>query len=135
MASVVTLGRNTGKRRKQYPRAIDFVWPKGTARPEGVGRRPRVYLGVMSLEDAETACAKVESLLTSRALNQSPRPEVAAWLAGISADLHAKLAGFGLAEPKEPVPAEGAIRLRQLCARFLRHKRAEVKPRTLALYR
>jgi len=135
MASVVTLGRNTGKKRKQYPRAVDFVWPKGVERPEGVGRRPRIYLGVVSQEDAEYVCGMVECLLASRVLNQSPRPEVSAWLTGISDDLYAKLAGFRLCQAREPSAQNAPIRLRQACARFLRHKRPDLKPRTLDLYR
>jgi integrase len=135
MASVVTLGRKTGKRRKQYPRAIDFVWPKGVERPEGVGRRPRIYLGVMSREDADTVRGWVESLISCRALNQSPRPELAAWLSGISDDLYGKLAALGLTDARESRPGHGTVRLRRVCARFLWHKRSEVKPRTLVLYR
>ncbi len=113
MASIVKLGKG-----KNPPRAIDF---KNTT-----GKRDRVRLGIVTHDDAEECCRRVEKLLTAKRFNQSPDTPTAEWLAGVSDDIHARLARFGLCEPRVPVNA--APMLGEWLTKYIDQRRSELKP-------
>ncbi len=77
----------------------------------GVGRET-LRLGSLPPRAAERFRDKVEALAACRRLNQTPDPEVVAWLVGLSNDAYRGLAHAGLVDPREPlvnVPTLGAF--------------------------
>ncbi len=88
MASVVN---DPGGRRR-----ILFVDPNG--------KRPAIRLGKMSERDANSIARHVEALVTAKRSGQPIRPQTAAWLAEIGADLYEKLAAVGLVVSRESKP-------------------------------
>ena len=95
MASVVKLGMG-----KQPPRAIDFTHDN---------KRKRIRLGVVSREDANQVCRLVEKLVACKSLNTAPDSDVIHWLAGLSDEIHRRIADKGLTEPRNPPPASPTL--------------------------
>ena len=118
MASITRLGKG-----KQPPRAIDFV-----DSTDG-GKRKRIRLGVVGHRDAVEAKHRIEKLLNARVLNQSIDQETAVWLAGVSDDIHEKLAKAGLCEPRIPEPTSPT--LREWVETLLSEKQHGLKPTSL----
>ena len=100
MASIVKLGKG-----KHPPRAIDFN--------NTTGKRDRLRLGIVTHDDAEECCRRVEKLLTAKRLNNSPDAPTAEWVAGVSDDIHEKLARFGLCLPRVPKNAAPTLKRNQ----------------------
>ena len=92
MASIVKLGKG-----KQPPRAIDFVGLDG--------KRKRIRLGIVTLEQARQAKLRVEKLVAAKKLNQTPDSETVTWLRGVSDKLHDRIARVDLCPPREPTSA------------------------------
>ena len=92
MASIVKLGKG-----KQPPRAIDFVGLDG--------KRKRIRLGIVTLEQTRQAKLRVEKLVAAKKLNQTPDSETVTWLGGVSGRLHDRIARVGLCPPREPTSA------------------------------
>jgi integrase len=112
MASIVKLGKG-----KSPPRAIDF---KNTT-----GKRDRLRLGIVSHDDAQEACRRVEKLLAAKRLNQSADGPTLEWVAGVSDEIHERLARFGLCRPrveKNIVPT-----LQEWVAKFIEQRKPELK--------
>ena len=113
MASIVKLGKG-----KNPPRAIDFN--------NTTGKRDRLRLGIVTHDDAEECCRRVEKLLTAKRLNNSPDTPTAEWVAGVSDDIHVRLARFGLCEPR--VPFNAAPTLGEWLTKYIDQRRSELKP-------
>ncbi|MBI1314106.1 tyrosine-type recombinase/integrase [bacterium] len=120
VASITKLGSG-----KQPPRAIDFV----DADENGRRKRKRVRLGIVTHREALEAKLRIEKLLTAKRLNQSIDAETAAWLAGVSDDIHEKIARHGLCEPRVPEPT--CPTLREWIDTFLDEKQHTVKASSL----
>ncbi len=79
---------------------------------------------------AETVASHLEHIASRRRHNQTPSPEVDAWLAAIDGKLHARLAGFGLVDPRAAdVPATDKKLLGPWVAEFIA-KRKSLKEST-----
>ena len=115
MASVVTL-----KKGKRPIRRIDFV-----DRTDG-GRRKSIRLGAVNLKKAGEAKSHIEKLLNAKILNMSIDQETAAWLAGISDDIHERIARTGLCDSRERPSA--APSLSEFCQKYLKQRKPELKP-------
>ncbi|NQV27744.1 MAG: hypothetical protein HQ518_25630, partial [Rhodopirellula sp.] len=98
MASITKLGKG-----KQPARAIDFVDPTDNR------KRKRIRLGIVQHRDAVEAKHRIEKLLTARCLNQSIDSETAMWLAGVSDEIHERIARAGLCLPRKPVPTSPGL--------------------------
>ncbi|MEZ6140844.1 MAG: site-specific integrase [Zavarzinella sp.] len=95
----------------------------------GDGTRKTIYLGKVTIKDAQGIQRHVEEILSSGASGQPMAMDTANWLARIDQKWHAKLAGVGLVEPKE-------VRTMQL-GDFLKEfilSRPDVKPATLEVW-
>ena len=119
MASIVKLGKG-----KQPPRAIDFVDPSDN------GKRKRVRIGVVSLDDAKEFKRRIEKLLTAKILNQSPDTETAVWLNGLADTLYDRVAKQGLAQHRRGTNSAG-MKLGNFVDRYVEQRRNEVKPASL----
>ena len=119
MASVVKLGRG-----KQSPRAIDFI-----DEVDGERVRPRLRLGVVTHDFAEKVCRRVESLVSTKRLNQEIQPELAAWLAGLPVTLYDKLARFQLCPPRNP--ESDAPMLGEWMAKYIDQRGSDLKPASI----
>ncbi|MEZ6141713.1 MAG: hypothetical protein R3B84_14165 [Zavarzinella sp.] len=67
----------------------------------GDGTRKTIYLGKVTIKDAQGIQRHVEEILSSGASGQPMAMDTANWLARIDQKWHAKLAGVGLVEPKK----------------------------------
>lgn len=76
-------------------RRLLFVMPDGT--------RKSIRLGAIPKKLANDVKAKVEALVSAKALGLSIDNETAAWVAKISPELHDKLATVGLLVPRQSV--------------------------------
>ena len=133
MASIVTLGRikaiKGGRLPKRWKRAIDFTIERG-------GMVKRVHLGLVDMEEANRFAERIEGLVSCHRMHQAPLPELAAWLGGLSDDMHDRIARTGLIAPKVPVaPKEAAPRLFKFMERFVAAVEPSVKPNTARLLR
>ena len=90
------------------------------------GDRRTVRLGKVGLEPARRFKTKLEALLSSRITGSSPDVETSAWLAGLSDIMHAKLAGVGLVDPREPAPV--APTLGAWLDKYIGQREGELKP-------
>lgn len=113
MASLIKTSRG-----KMPGRAVQFTDPEG--------RRRTIRLGPIGLEPAREFKRKVESLLSWSIANRSPDPQTAAWLAGISDKMHAKLVIVGLADPRESSPTLGAW-----LDKYIGQRTADLKPSSI----
>jgi len=117
MASITKLGKG-----KQPPRAIDFVDP-------ATGKRNRVRLGIVTYDAAQQAALRIEKLVAAKSLNQSIDAETIVWLKGIAADIHERLARFGLCEARQPVAT--APTLARWMETLLEQRQHSLKPASL----
>ncbi len=65
------------------------------------GKRRAVYLGKVSRKLADTLCLRVGELVSALAAGAQPDPQTAAWAAGLSDELHGKLAAVGLVTERQ----------------------------------
>ena len=112
MASIVKLGKG-----KQPPRAIDF---KNTT-----GKRDRVRLGIVTHDVATEARRRIEKLLEAKRLNHPPDRPTLEWLAGVSDEIHERLARFGLCKPH--VPKDAAPTLGKWLEKYIEQRKTELK--------
>ena len=68
------------------------------------GERKTIRLGRIGLSAARTFKRNVELLAYHRPINTTPEGPLCAWVAGLSAAMHEKLAVVGLVAPREPKP-------------------------------
>src|SRR5947207_2288905 len=101
MASISTA--NTGKRKGL--RSIQFF--------NASGKRLTIRLGRMLMKEVEVIARNIDAIVGTQITNSAIDRETAQWLAGISDDLHAKLAHHGL------VTARQAERLEKFLARYI----------------
>ena len=87
MASIVKYA--DGRKRVQY--SLD-------------GHSRTVRLGRVDMRFAEGVRVKVDALLAARRTGLPPDADTAAWLGAVGDDLHATLAGAGLAVPRAASP-------------------------------
>ena len=99
------------------------------------GRRRTIRLGRMPKKQAESIVRHVEALAASRIDGSAPPEQTSRWLAGIADRLRERLVKAGLAEPAAEPVAEAVVSVGRVACRFIRQKRARLKPRTLANYR
>ncbi len=96
MASIVKLGKG-----KQPPRAIDF---------SGLdGKRCRLRIGKVSVEEAREFKRYVEKLLNTIRLSQNPDSETVRWLRGVDKTIRARMARFGLCKMARSSPSLGEL--------------------------
>lgn len=112
MASL-TPGKNGNRR-------IQFKGPDG--------KRKTLYLGKLPKRDCEVVKSHVEYLLIATTSGRSISPETANWLTRISDDLHKRLVGVGLVEPRDATTVVGLIEC------FLAAN-SQVKPATLVVWK
>lgn len=93
-------------------------------------KRPAIRLGDVPMAYARTFKARVKALLTCKAYNAEPEPELAQWVADLPDETHAKLAKHGLVPPRAH---EAAGTLGDLLDRFA--ATVVVKPGTKAVYK
>jgi len=118
MASITKIGKG-----KQPPRAIEFV-----DSTDG-GKRKRIRLGVVGLAQAREAKHRIEKLHAAKALNQTPDAETVLWQAGVSDEIHQRIARAGLVDPREPLSA--APMLGEHLSKHLQQRAAELKPSSI----
>ncbi|MBX3405064.1 MAG: site-specific integrase [Phycisphaeraceae bacterium] len=94
------------------------------------GERRSVRLGRVNLRVARVYRDNIEDLNTARITNTSIAPELAEWVAGLSATMHGRLERVGLVDPRI---AAAAVTLGALLERF--EDAAMVKAGTKAAYR
>lgn len=107
--------------------------PNGTKRvlfTDGEGERRAVRLGKVPAKAAESFRLRVEALLSTKELNQSPDAELSAWLRDLPERMHTRLVRVGLVEPRE---GAAVVTLGMLLNRF--DATASVKPATRAAYK
>ena len=115
MASIVKLGKG-----KQPPRAIDVITPAG---------RKRIRLGVVTHAEAREAKGAIERLANAAALNQAPETHTVAWLAGLSDEIHGRIAKAGLCQPRPP--KEPTPQLKPFLDAYIAGRRENLKPNTI----
>lgn len=115
MASLIKLGKG-----KQPPRAVDVNTPNG---------RKRIRLGVVTHAAAKEAQGAIERLANAATLNQSPDNHTTTWLAGVSDEIHARIARAGLCEPRQP--ADVAPALKSFIGAYIDGRRPNLKPNTI----
>ena len=110
MASIAKLGKG-----KKPPRAIDFMGFEG--------KRCRLRIGKVSVDEARDFKRHVERLLNSIRLNQAPDTETVRWLRGVDSTIRARMARFGLCKVVKTPPT-----LESLIEAFVSVKKLELKP-------
>ena len=96
--------------------------------------RQTIALGAMTAAQARGFQERVEALVDAMRADSPPDPSTAKWVAGLSDDLHAKLARVGLITPRDNGEAAAAT---PLLGRFVENyidKRKDVKARTKIIY-
>ena len=93
------------------------------------GRRQRLRLGIVSHDDAEECCRRVEKLVVAKRLNQAPDLPTVEWMLGLPDELHAKLARFGLVESRAPEHAAPSLGV--WLEKYLSQRTSELKPGSL----
>jgi len=119
MANVTKLGSG-----KQPPRAVEFI-----DEVDGKRVRPRLRLGVVTHDFAEEVRRRVESLLSTKRLNQDIKPELAAWLAGLPVTLYDKLARLRLCPSR--TPESDAPTLGEWVKKYVAQRRSDLKPASI----
>ena len=107
---------------KKPGRAVQFE--------DAQGKRRTIRLGRIGFDDARTFANRVEALVSKQRLNIAvdTDADLVRWLAGLSDDLYARLARFGLVTPKTPLePVAGAPTLAAWCERY-EQSRTDLKP-------
>jgi len=100
------------------------------------GQRATIGLGRMRERDAYIVADKIEALRTARMTGKDPKPEIQDWLATLPALRLRALIRAGLTDaPQTGAAAKMVPTLAEWFETFLRQKGAELKPRTVALYR
>ena len=94
--------------------------------------RPKIHLGKTSLELAKSVRSKVQALIAAKKAGLSIDSETAAWLGGISDELHKRLVVLGLVQPRDEQPA--STTLGSILNAYIA-KRARLKPNTLRNYK
>ncbi len=110
MASIVKLGKG-----KQPPRAIDFTGLDG--------KRCRLRIGKVQVDEAKDFKRFVERLLNALRLSQTPDTETVRWLQGIDVTIRKRMARFGLCKQGKVTPT-----LSELISDFVEFKKLEIKP-------
>ncbi|MCH9058922.1 MAG: site-specific integrase [Planctomycetes bacterium] len=126
MASTFKYPTNASKPEDRNGRGVVFARP-------GDRKRVKIKLGRVTNAAAADVCRRIESLSRCAKLHTEPSGNVVEWLAGIADSLHAKLAGHGLTEPREPVAT--SPRLRAWLDRYMDQRTAELKPSSIAKMR
>ncbi len=118
MASII---RESGGRK-----TIQFVGPGG--------KRPKIHLGVATMDFARSFKRRVELLLCAKLANQPVDRETAEWLGGVDHRYYKRLVAVALVPDRQRKMASDSLTLGALVKEYisLRH---DVKPRTMLIFR
>jgi len=109
-------------RGKVPSRAVQFT--------DFAGERRTIRLGKVGLDAAREFKNKVETLLSCSITNTPPDVQTSGWLAGLSGDIHSKLAGAGLVQPRIPAPT--APSLKEWLDKYIAQRKTDLKPASIA---
>ena len=110
--------------------AVDGAQPNGRRTIQAVfpdGKRRSIRLGEVTKKQAEFMQTRIDALLTTKAMKQSPDMETAKWVADIGDDLHAKLVAVGLVQPRQ------SSTLASFLDAYIK-SRVDAKPSTITFY-
>ncbi len=95
------------------------------------GERKTIRLGRVKHEDAKEFMSRFESLLSAAVMNVTPKPEVSEWVAGLSDDMHAKLAKYELVSPRIPAESKPTAPIAgDWCDQYIK-SRKDLKPSSI----
>ncbi len=94
--------------------------------------RKYIRLGRVSAKAADAFSAKLEALLGAKLGGNTPEDQVLKWVAGLDDRMHAKLAGFGLVDPRKPRTTGTGLMLKEWLDRYTTSQ--TVKPNTQLVY-
>ncbi len=90
------------------------------------GERKAVRLGKVPNRQAEAVRVKIEDLVASTITGHAPADETSVWVAGLSDELHAKLAAVDLVDPRQ------VVTLGAWLDGYIDGRRGELKPKSVA---